>query len=603
MASLPTTPGSPRSSRTRSCSAASSSRAFASPGTRCAPRASRARAPRRSSRCDGHAPRSRPTRRSASARSARGTRRSRGPWACAAARGSGTARRPRPPSVVEGRLATLAEWLEVAGPRDLAPDQAAAVALARLVEILPFDDANGRVSRLAASHLMVRGGMRPPILVAGDAPRLRAALESAFRLETEPLVALLAEASGRALDVMIQSLSGRAGRSACATRRFTSRATRFRAGLPDLCRVRPLAKSMRTTRPSASRKNCTLAEPAGGTALAAGPRSPIAGRRPESRSTTRPARDVDHQRVLGEERAPEGRHEHPAGSDLGPDAQARRREVERHLGEARARRGRRPAASSRGPAGVAGTASPTTMRPSAGTRAGMRSAEPARVATSSPVAPSRRWSRASTVTSRWPSASGSDGAPRAAGEVDGRSRSGTSLVARARRRRRGRRRASRLAARRGARVGVRGDEPGAGRAFRRRTGRPPGASPAGSSWSPRAGPTAARRARRRTRGPRRRSRPTATGRRRSSSSGGGLDSSATRVARGAARGRSKSSSAAPPPVRAGQRGEAPVRREEHAAAEALPVPVRAPADASVRPTVSIRKPCGYHPLRLAGPST
>jgi hypothetical protein len=116
---------------------------------------------------------------------------------------------PAPADLVEGRLATLAEWLSVAGPRDLTPDQAGAVALARLVEILPFDDANGRVSRLAASHLMVRGGMRPPILVAGDAPRLRAALESAFRVETEPLVALLAEASGRALDVMIQTLSGR----------------------------------------------------------------------------------------------------------------------------------------------------------------------------------------------------------------------------------------------------------------------------------------------------------------------------------------------------------------------------------------------------------
>lgn len=116
---------------------------------------------------------------------------------------------PAPAERVEGRLATLAEWLEVAAPRDLAPDQVAAVALARLVEIAPFDDGNGRVSRLAASHLMVRGGMRPPILVSGDAARLRAALESAFRLETEPLVALLAEASGRALDVMVQSLSGR----------------------------------------------------------------------------------------------------------------------------------------------------------------------------------------------------------------------------------------------------------------------------------------------------------------------------------------------------------------------------------------------------------
>ena len=40
---------------------------------------------------------------------------------------------------------------------------------------------------------MVRGGMRPPILVAGDAPRLRTALEAAFRLETGPLVALLGD--------------------------------------------------------------------------------------------------------------------------------------------------------------------------------------------------------------------------------------------------------------------------------------------------------------------------------------------------------------------------------------------------------------------------
>lgn len=114
-----------------------------------------------------------------------------------------------PAEFVPSRLATLEEWLEDAGSRDLRPEQAAAVALARIVEIAPFDDGNGRVSRLAASHLMVRGGLRPPILVAGDAARLRAALESAFRLETEPLVLLLVEASGRALDVMIQTLSAR----------------------------------------------------------------------------------------------------------------------------------------------------------------------------------------------------------------------------------------------------------------------------------------------------------------------------------------------------------------------------------------------------------
>jgi hypothetical protein len=114
-----------------------------------------------------------------------------------------------PASRIEERLADLVDWIETAARRDLTPDRAAAVALARLVEILPFDDANGRVSRLAASHVMERGGLRPPILVAGDASRLRAAVESAFRLETGPLVELLVEASGRALDVMIQTLGGR----------------------------------------------------------------------------------------------------------------------------------------------------------------------------------------------------------------------------------------------------------------------------------------------------------------------------------------------------------------------------------------------------------
>ena len=111
-----------------------------------------------------------------------------------------------PAEFILSRLATLEEWLAVAGERDLRPEQAAAVALARIVEVLPFDDGNGRVSRLAASHLMARGGMRPPILVAGDGPRLRGATFAAFRLETEPLTALLVEASARALDVMIQTL-------------------------------------------------------------------------------------------------------------------------------------------------------------------------------------------------------------------------------------------------------------------------------------------------------------------------------------------------------------------------------------------------------------
>jgi hypothetical protein len=113
---------------------------------------------------------------------------------------------PAPAQFVASRLAILEQWLGVESGRQLKPAQQGALAMARIVEILPFDDANGRVARLAASHLMVRAGGRPPVLVAADAARLGAAFQSAFQLVTEPLALLLEEASERALDVMIQTL-------------------------------------------------------------------------------------------------------------------------------------------------------------------------------------------------------------------------------------------------------------------------------------------------------------------------------------------------------------------------------------------------------------
>ena len=113
---------------------------------------------------------------------------------------------PAPPLFVESRLVALLGWLDGDSVRELRPEQAGALVLARLLEILPFEDANGRLARLAASHVMVRVGARPPVLAGGDKQRLEAALAQAFRLDTEPLVALLHEASERALDVQLQAL-------------------------------------------------------------------------------------------------------------------------------------------------------------------------------------------------------------------------------------------------------------------------------------------------------------------------------------------------------------------------------------------------------------
>src|SRR6185503_18076801 len=115
---------------------------------------------------------------------------------------------PAPARFVPTRLQNLEEWLNVGSGVALKPAQQGALALARIVEILPFDDGNGRVARLAASHVMVRAGARPPVLLGEDRERLMVALQSAFQLQTAALASLLDEAAERALDVMIRAIEG-----------------------------------------------------------------------------------------------------------------------------------------------------------------------------------------------------------------------------------------------------------------------------------------------------------------------------------------------------------------------------------------------------------
>jgi hypothetical protein len=118
---------------------------------------------------------------------------------------------PAPGAFVRSRLEILEQWIAAPSGAELDPSARAALVMARIVEILPFDRMNGRVARLAASHQLARAGLGLPVLVAGDAPRIEASLQAAFRLDTRPLGELLREASERGLDVMLQSLAGEPG--------------------------------------------------------------------------------------------------------------------------------------------------------------------------------------------------------------------------------------------------------------------------------------------------------------------------------------------------------------------------------------------------------
>lgn len=132
---------------------------------------------------------------------------------------------PAPPDRIEARLLALGDWLGAESVVALPPAAAGAIVLARIIEIAPLVEANGRLARLLASDVMSRWGAPRPILVAGDAERLAEATGAAFRMQTAPLVSLLEEASSRAVEVMIQALEtgivGGAGRSGTVCARNT----------------------------------------------------------------------------------------------------------------------------------------------------------------------------------------------------------------------------------------------------------------------------------------------------------------------------------------------------------------------------------------------
>jgi hypothetical protein len=111
-----------------------------------------------------------------------------------------------PGAFVAERLKMLEDWLIGDSGGELASSASAALLMARLVEILPFEEANGRAIRVAVSHALVCAGAGPPVLVGGDRPRLEACLQAAFQLDIEPLVRLLEEASERSFDVELQAL-------------------------------------------------------------------------------------------------------------------------------------------------------------------------------------------------------------------------------------------------------------------------------------------------------------------------------------------------------------------------------------------------------------
>lgn len=120
-------------------------------------------------------------------------------------RGQGVtqARKPAPPEALPVMIDTACQWYTAESFNELNPIEQASIVFLRLLELQPFEEANERTALVAASLFTLRREL-PPIIIR---PEMRAAyrnaVEEGYRMNTKPMVELIAEALERSLSKLI----------------------------------------------------------------------------------------------------------------------------------------------------------------------------------------------------------------------------------------------------------------------------------------------------------------------------------------------------------------------------------------------------------------
>jgi hypothetical protein len=118
-------------------------------------------------------------------------------------KGEGAAASPRGehlPMIVENAC----RWFAMESFAELNPVEQAAIALLRLLELAPFARNNRQTALLAASLFTLRRDLPPIIFRPQQHQTYLAALQEGLRMNTQPMVELVAEAIEQTLDEMLR---------------------------------------------------------------------------------------------------------------------------------------------------------------------------------------------------------------------------------------------------------------------------------------------------------------------------------------------------------------------------------------------------------------
>ncbi|MEK6286439.1 MAG: Fic family protein [Acidobacteriota bacterium] len=121
---------------------------------------------------------------------------------------AGEARRvkPAPAEALPVMIDSACQWYTADSFTELHPVEQASIVFLRLIEMQPFEAANERTALLAASLFTLRRELPPIIIKPEKHAAYRAALDEGIRMNTKPMVELIAEAVERSLEKMIRAI-------------------------------------------------------------------------------------------------------------------------------------------------------------------------------------------------------------------------------------------------------------------------------------------------------------------------------------------------------------------------------------------------------------
>lgn len=93
------------------------------------------------------------------------------------------------------------QWFSADSFAELHPIEQAGIVLLRLIDLHPFDQGNEQTALVAASLFTLRSGFPPIIIRVETQPRYRAALDEGIRMNTKPMVELIAESIEKTLNL------------------------------------------------------------------------------------------------------------------------------------------------------------------------------------------------------------------------------------------------------------------------------------------------------------------------------------------------------------------------------------------------------------------